>query len=433
MNWVNGGNNMTSRMFVNKTAVVFLLMVSVLVLGGWGLFSKKLPDATGKDVNAVKAEIEQLKKEIVIQYDFEFNENVGKGLVSRLDPASGTKVTKGMTVTIFVSRGKPITLSDYTNTNIEAVKGMLASQGLNFDCSTNYSEEIKADNIISMDPEVGTIVEEGTMVNLVVSLGSEYRSVPDYSEMSGDDFAKELEELSAKYNETSEFSSEVATGGIISCNYEPGDKFSIVKDTVKFVTSRGEGVAVPELEGISLEKAQSALDKLGLTYSVTEEYSENKKGTVVTASKKAGDLVKEGEEIALTVSKGTVEQEFKDQCETPSYDDLIRNPSKYESIKIKVRVNITKVENDTLLGIKYGETVWGTYQGSKIVITDDRDNKEPGFRAGDTITIYGYGNGTATVNVKQKEYQGGVLIGFSYNKTVDSYDIPDIKVKYVDF
>ena len=98
-----------------------------------------------------------------------------------------------------------------------------------------------------------------------------------------------------------------------------------------------------------------------------------------------------------------------------------------------MKVKVKKIENETLLGFKYGETIWGTYQGSEIVITDDRDVKEAGFRAGDTVTIYGYGNGTATVNVKQKEYQGGILIGFTYDKTVDSYDIPDIKVKYVDF
>ncbi len=432
MNESNGRNN-GIHILRKRLCIISLMIIAMLLLGGWGLFTKKIPEAMGKDEAVLKTELEELKKDIVFQYDTEFNENVAKGLVSRTEPASGTKVTKGMTVTIFISRGKPVTISDFTNTNIETVKGILASQGLNFDCTSSYSEEIDKDNVISIDPAVGSVVEEGTMVNLLVSKGSEYRTLPRYEKMTGNEFAKKLEELGVKYNETSDFSSEVESGFVVSCNFNQGDKVSIENDTIEFVTSKGVGVTVPELIGLTQENAKSTLESLGLGCNISENYSEKKKGTVVESNKKEGAIVEEGEIITLVVSKGTAEQEFKDDCTTPSYDDLIRNPNKYQSIRIKIRARVSKIENDTLLGFKYGETIWGTYQGSEIVITDDRANKEPGFRAGDTVTIYGYGNGTSTVNVKKKEYQGSVLIGFSYNKTVDSYDIPNIKVKYVDF
>ncbi len=416
--------------FLGKLSFILIMLMGVMIIGGWGIFDKKLTESTGKDVNVLKSELEAMNREFIIVEESEFNENVSRGLVSRTDPASGTRVKKGSIVTIYVSKGKPITISDYTNTNIETVKGILASQGLNFNCSSEYSEDVAKDSVISTDPTVGTIVEEGTMVDILVSLGSEYRTVPPFMDITADVFKKNCEEIGIKCNANEDFSDEIEKGYIISCSYSEGDKVSVKSDVIDITVSKGSGIPVPAIQGLSAEKAQATLEKLGLNASIKEEYNSAKKGTVFSASKREGDLVEEGDTIVISVSKGTQEQEFKDSCETPSYDDLIRYPSKYESIKIKIKVKVTKIENETLLGFKYGETIWGTYQGSKIIITDDRDVKEPAFRNGDVVTVYGYGNGTSTINVKQKEYQGGVLIGFTYNKTVDSYDVPNIKVKY---
>ena len=34
---------------------------------------------------------------------------------------------------------------------------------------------------------------------------------------------------------------------------------------------------------------------------------------------------------------------------------------------------------------------------------------------------------------KQTSYQGGVLVGFFYDKTVDTYEVPTIKIQDIDF
>lgn len=95
-------------------------------------------------------------------------------------------------------------------------------------------------------------------------------------------------------------------------------------------------------------------------------------------------------------------------------------------------VTITKIEDSTIFGVAYSTAYWATYNGETVILYDTRVVQEPAVRVGDKLTIYGLGNGTATIDVKQKEYQGSLLIGFSYNATVDSYDVPCVNVEYLE-
>lgn len=115
------------------------------------------------------------------------------------------------------------------------------------------------------------------------------------------------------------------------------------------------------------------------------------------------------------------EKNFRKKAEPASYDDLMRYPDTYEDKKIKVVVNITEVEPD---GIIFPGDIQGTLEGKEIAVYDEREVKEPKLAKGDTVTIYGKGNGLTTVKVKQKS---GI-----FSKTVDKYNIPGISIKYMD-
>lgn len=115
------------------------------------------------------------------------------------------------------------------------------------------------------------------------------------------------------------------------------------------------------------------------------------------------------------------ENNFRKSAKEVSYEVLMRYPDTYKNKKIKVVVNITEVEPD---GIIFPGDMQGTLEGKEAAIYDDREVKEPKLAKGDTITIYGKGNGLTTVKIKQKS---GI-----FSKTVDKYSIPGISIKYMD-
>lgn len=112
------------------------------------------------------------------------------------------------------------------------------------------------------------------------------------------------------------------------------------------------------------------------------------------------------------------------QAEEVSCEQLLRYPDTYKNEKVKVNVDINEVETD---GIIFNGTVVGVVPGTndEIAFYDYRENREPRIKESDKLTIYGVGNGTLTVKVKNGN---GFLA-----ETVDKYDIPCIYIQFFDF
>lgn len=116
------------------------------------------------------------------------------------------------------------------------------------------------------------------------------------------------------------------------------------------------------------------------------------------------------------------EENFKNNVETPSYDDLLRYPDSYKEKQIKISAKIVRVEPD---GVIFDGEIEATMGGETIALYDNRETKEPKMREGDSVILYGYGKGTTTVKVQ--DVSGWIP------KTVDKYDIPAIDIRYIDF
>ncbi len=115
--------------------------------------------------------------------------------------------------------------------------------------------------------------------------------------------------------------------------------------------------------------------------------------------------------------------DFKSQAESVTHDTLLRYPDSYKGKMIKVTVNITKAEPD---GLIFQGDLLGVIPGTKneIDINDYREVREPRFREGDQVTIYGFGDGLTTINVYEKS---GII-----PKLIDKYSVPCISVWYIE-
>jgi len=115
-------------------------------------------------------------------------------------------------------------------------------------------------------------------------------------------------------------------------------------------------------------------------------------------------------------------EKFIEQAESPSYLDLQRYPEKYKTIPIKVTVYIKEVEVQKFFNFGQGD-YQGTINGQDVLIKDNRIVKEPKLLKGETVVIYGYGRGQATLQTKRE--------GLIRDKVVDEQYIPAIQIEYL--
>ena len=103
------------------------------------------------------------------------DDETAKGYVVRTDPAAGSTVASGSSITIFVSSGpaeEQVTVPNVVGSSLSTAESDLEANGL-VRGSVSYDDESDQPEgtVLSSDPEGGTRVSEGSAVNLVVSSG----------------------------------------------------------------------------------------------------------------------------------------------------------------------------------------------------------------------------------------------------------------------
>ncbi|MBO5387311.1 MAG: PASTA domain-containing protein [Lachnospiraceae bacterium] len=300
---------------------------------------------------------------------------------------------------------------------------------------------------------IGLVTSASTFIItiIVICVGIMHKPImPDVRNLNYYDAKTQIEEVC--YSEVDflmaeEYSDTVEKGLVIRTN--PDIDMEINTDeAVTIYISKGPKIVMPDVIGMDKEQAKQVIEAIGFEAYIIEDYSEADIGIVIDTEYVAGyELNDTSGSITIIVSKGTKEQEeqrlkeakekeiqkLKESAQNVSYDDLMRYPTTYEETPIKLTVKVTKLEAESFLGIQYDTSIWATYEGETLILEDDREIQEPALLEGDTVTIYGYGNGKSTIDITQKEYQGSLVFGFSYDKTVDSYEVPSIRVQYVEF
>lgn len=122
-----------------------------------------------------------------------------------------------------------------------------------------------------------------------------------------------------------------------------------------------------------------------------------------------------------TITKEEELQAYKNSFEAVSYEDLSRYPDSYKGKKIKVTVTIVdELEEGIIMFTPYKAKMGG----KDIALSDGREVKEPKLLKGDKVTVYGVGDGTATIKTKER--------GLLWNRTVDKTEIPMVAIQYVE-
>ena len=170
------------------------------------------------------------------------------------------------------------------------------------------SDEYDEGEIISQDPGDGEKVDEHTTIEVVVSTGPETKmvKVPNVVDAKEADAEKEIEDAGLIVKKEFEASDDVDAGRVISVSPDAGTEVEEGSEVTIVVSTGPETkmVAVPKLVGREAADAEAALTSAGLVGSVTEQYSDEPAGQVISQSPLEGEQVEEGSTVSYVVSLG---------------------------------------------------------------------------------------------------------------------------------
>ena len=109
----------------------------------------------------------------------QYNSTVPLGRVITSNPLPGVQLKNGEPVDLVVSKGPaPVKLPKLVGTSATAAAAKLQALGLTSTTTSSYSTTVPTGQVISANPDVGTVVNRGSAVALVVSKGPPPVNVP---------------------------------------------------------------------------------------------------------------------------------------------------------------------------------------------------------------------------------------------------------------
>lgn len=262
----------------------------------------KLIDFTGKS----KFEVEFYMKQHQIRYDFdnEFSSKEKRGYAVSQSVKAGKSVkVNDESVKVTISKGPKIKIPDLKGMDMTEVTEWAIKNKLKLEFSDKYDDSVKENNVISVNYNKGEIIEQGTVVKIVLSRGK--LKMPKFKGI--EDFRSWADKYEIKYEEKHEFSDSVDAGQVISYSYKKGD---VIKndDTIIVTISDGKKREVPNLKGLTKSEAISKLEKAGLNYNFVYKSSNDVgKDKVISQSISSGSEVSSGTTITVTLSNGKKE------------------------------------------------------------------------------------------------------------------------------
>jgi len=291
----------------------FVVLLTVLVLGAaaaggayWYTEVRVPWFAAPQLVGSPRAEIDAVVAPYewtVVESSTEFSESVPDGEIIAQDPAPGTEIPRGGSISVVVSRGQPFVAvpGDLTGLPFSEASAKLAEVGLAVGGIENrYDEEIPAEHVIALGPDTPVRLQKRNFVGLIVSDGPAPRTVPDVVGSTEEEARAAVEGLGLEVAVADpEFSETVDEGLVISATPRSGATLER-GETVRIVVSKGPPlVAVPDVADLSVADAEDRIEAAGLTVSGTRGSTRQK---VTSTDPAAGTMVEPGSSVGLVTS-----------------------------------------------------------------------------------------------------------------------------------
>jgi beta-lactam-binding protein with PASTA domain/predicted Ser/Thr protein kinase len=225
------------------------------------------------------------------------------GNVFRQDPAPGSKLAKGGTVTIWVSTGKPkVQIPEVKGDQWTQAQQTLTNAGLK--PVEHIVPGSPKGQVVSTDPAAGTSVPQGSKVHVKVYGGPVQASVPNVVGEGVDQATAALNAAGFNYK-LNYVDSDAPQNQVVHQTPAPGSQ-AAKGSTVNLQVSKGPPqVQVPTVVGESAGQATQQLEAAG--FKVTQQYESvsdvSQQGIVQTQSPDGGSQATKGSTVTITIGQ----------------------------------------------------------------------------------------------------------------------------------
>ncbi|WP_165443569.1 PASTA domain-containing protein [Olsenella sp. Marseille-P4559] len=186
------------------------------------------------------------------------------------------------------------TVPDVVGKSETEARSTLSPLGFNITVNEALSDD-NVGKVISMDPAAGTRTGEDLSVTITVAVA---RTVPSVVGQSLEDARGALLNEGAENITLAYQNSNQPEGTVLSVSPDEGQKFV---STDQITLTLAQPFKVPDVTGVSLSDAESAIKAAGLTYSVSYTAKTGEENVVLSTSPDAGTEVSEGSTVTLYV------------------------------------------------------------------------------------------------------------------------------------
>lgn len=285
---------------------LLILAVGAAAFGGWYLAAGPgkqvtVPGIIGMDQAAATAALQQVGLGLEVGGE-EFSETIARGLIISSDPEPGASAAADSIVSIVLSRGpERYAVPDVRGEPLAAAQTAITDANLAVGAITeDWDAEIPVGSVVSTDPAVGDELKSGALVNLIVSKGPKPVKLPGLAGVEASEATAQLEAAGLVVTTTEEFSTEYASGLVVSSTPAKGERVP-VGSTVALVISKGPPpVEVPYLIDMKRDDAVYTLQQLGLNVEINEPPF-TPLNRVISQDPAAGTLIPVGSTVTITI------------------------------------------------------------------------------------------------------------------------------------
>lgn len=239
------------------------------------------------------------------------------GKISKQTPEAGEKVSKHTKVEVVVSSGlvgSKKAIPDVRGMSETEAQNELEDAGFKVTSSFQYDDSVESGKVISTTPEAGTKAEKGSTVTMLVSQGSDKKTVPDVRGMADATAQSTIKSYGFNVGTvTYDYSDSVEKGMVISQTVEPGTKAS-AGTSISITVSNGpkpeEKIEIQNFVGQPVSALKSWAVSNGININETKRGPSNTypEGYITSMTPSSGTISKGGT-ISYEVSSGAGSQD----------------------------------------------------------------------------------------------------------------------------
>ncbi|KIQ16190.1 Stk1 family PASTA domain-containing Ser/Thr kinase [Rhodococcus sp. MEB064] len=278
-------------------AIVVVVAVLLGTVGWWagsGRFTA-VPSIEGLDRSAAISAIESADLSVTTEGRYTDSDPVDRLLGT--EPAPGSRIAKGETVTLLVSQGRPSVPTLAGSSAAAAVDAALRERTfVPVDGGEAFSSTAPVGDIAALDPAPGTVLPVGSEVRVLTSKGAPPVDIPDVAGSTEADARAELDRVGIVVGSVEKvFDADVDGGKVIGTNPGGGDTVTAGSSVALQVST---AVTLPSLLGRTVGSARAELERLGLTV-VVRQLATTDRSLVITQNPGQGDRVEPNSTVTL--------------------------------------------------------------------------------------------------------------------------------------